>query len=235
VAARPRIGITWGARPIEKFLPYQLALERAGAQVFRLDARAPLPADPLASVDGLLFPGGGDVNPHRYGDEAIHPTVEVEDQLDELELTLARRAMQERVPVLAICRGMQMLNVAAGGSLIQDLSAAGYRAVDHRGYHEIEVEPSQLAEIVIGRSVEVNSRHHQAIRRLGEGLVVTARSADGIIEGVELPDQPMLGIQCHPEDLVEQEWTQRLFAQFVASTRSVNWNGRSAVHDEGRR
>ena len=216
MSRQPVIGITWGARPFEKFLPYQRAIEREGGRVDKIDARVePIDSDPLMRVDAILFPGGGDVTPRFYGEQEMHPRVDPEEQLDELELRLARDAVRAGMPVLGICRGMQMLNVALGGTLIQDLAAAGYGERHRQPFHPIDVEASELGEVVNARTVQVNSRHHQAVSRLATELTPTAYSEDGIIEGVEMSDGLVMGVQSHPEDLVDEEWTRRLFRRFL--------------------
>jgi len=163
-------------------------------------------ADALALADGLLLTGGGDVAPQRYGQTA-HPSVGRVDPLrDATEIQAIREALRRDVPILGICRGIQVINVALGGTLIQDIAAhfGPDAAVNHRGVdHPVRVEPgSSLAEIWPGGELRVNSRHHQAVGRLGEGLKAIAWAPDGIVEGVESADgSAVLGLQCHPEDL----------------------------------
>jgi putative glutamine amidotransferase len=231
-ARRPVIGI-----PVGRQLPkaaeylrirhtYPLAVAEAGGVPILIP---PLP-DPeplrqiLSIVDGLLFPGGWDVEPARFG-EAAHPAVQSDEVLDALELRLAGWAVAEEVPTLGICRGQQLLNVALGGSLIQDLPSAGIphpqsssRPPGTGLAHRIEIESgSRLAEILGADSVEVNSFHHQAVRDLGRGLLAVAWSPDGVIEGVESTEHPwLLAVQFHPEDLVGfHEPSRRLFRAFV--------------------
>jgi putative glutamine amidotransferase len=219
---QPVIGITWGARPFEKFVPYQRAIEREGGRIEKIDARTETDADPLRRVDAILFPGGGDVAPHFYGQSEVHPCVEPEPQLDELELRLARVAVERGLPVLGICRGLQMLNVALGGTLIQDLPTAGFGDMHKRPFHAIDVAPSEFSELVDAQTVQVNSRHHQAISELAPPLKATAHSEDGIIEGIEMNDGLVLAVQSHPEDLVDEEWTRRLFRRFIELARRQN-------------
>jgi len=175
--------------------------------------------------DALVLPGGPDVEPARYGapprqDCAVEPAPE----LDAVELQLLRWALDDDLPVLAICRGLQVLN-ALGGTLWQDLVTEGAVSDRHDRdedraalVHGLSVEPgSRLAAIVGTGAIEVNSLHHQAIRDLAPGLVVTARSSDGLIEGAELPGRRfVVGVQCHPEELTGgQPWAASLFSALV--------------------
>jgi len=175
---------------------------------------------------GLLLPGGADVDPTRYG-AAPHPmSGEADPLLDETELALARWALDEGKPVLGICRGLQCLNVAAGGTLLQDVPTEVPNVLPHNVdprdaiAHSILVEAvSQLADILGMTTVEVNSRHHQAVRELGSGFVATAWAPDGVIEGIEWRDSPFaVAVQFHPEELVPgHAASERLFQRFVAA------------------
>jgi putative glutamine amidotransferase len=182
-------------------------------------------------LDGLLLTGGGDVDPARFGEER-HPAVyDVSAARDELELTVTERALEDDVPVLAICRGIQVLNVALGGSLHQDIPTDLPGALTHsqkeprdRATHPVEVtaEGTQLAAILGRPEVDVNSMHHQAIKTLGSGLREAARAPDGVIEAVELPgdERFVVGVQWHPEELVgHDEAARRLFAALVEAAR----------------
>ena len=183
-------------------------------------------------MDGLLFPGGVDVNPLYYGEER-HPHLgQVDDLLDEAELVLARWALADRLPVLAICRGIQLINVAAGGSLYQDLptqfpgtlrhaSSPPAYPRDHRA-HVVHIEPgTRLASIFGENELWTNSRHHQAVRDVAPGFVVTARAPDGVIEGTEKVDARFIvGVQWHPENLVATDPQMlALFQSFVQASR----------------
>jgi putative glutamine amidotransferase len=182
-------------------------------------------------LDGLVLTGGGDVDPARFG-EARHPTVaEVSPARDDLELGLTRRAVADGMPLLAICRGIQVLNVALGGTLVQDLAAGwpgalphAQTAPRHQPTHAVKVmgEGTRLGRVLGTLEVEVNSMHHQAIRRLGEGLREVAWAPDGVIEGVEGTDDDrfVLGVQWHPEELVGHDQPARnLFAAIVDAAR----------------
>ena len=209
---------------------YGLALTAAGGAPVLIPPLDPVrEADALerifSSLDGMLFPGGLDVHPTHFG-EGIHPTVTVDEPLDGLELKLARWATEREVTTLGICRGQQLLNVALGGSLIQDLPSDGTEhpqsdaAVRGHLAHPIDVEAgSRLATIFGETTFSVNSFHHQAVKRLGRGLKAVAWSPDGVIEGVESTEHPwLLAVQFHPENLVpEHAPSTRLFEAFVAA------------------
>jgi len=215
-------------------LSYLRALEAAGA--------APLTITPgmdrdgiegvLRMCSGLVLTGGGDVAPARYGQQPTEHLKFVSDERDELELAAIGAANAAGLPILAICRGMQVLNVALGGSLVQDIPAMVEGALAHsvedpryEPAHPVEVAAgSRLAAIVGAGRTEVNSRHHQALAELGTGLVVTARAPDGIVEAVELPrERFVLGVQWHPEDMAGRgvfgRSAERLFAAFVEAAR----------------
>jgi len=185
---------------------------------------------PLA--DGLLLAGGGDIDPARFHGQP-HPTVkEVYPDRDEVELALARRAVAEGVPVLAICRGIQILNVALGGTLYTDIPDQVPGAVRHRGEgplrnvcaHQVRLEPtSRLATIVGATAMCVNSFHHQGIKDLAPGLRPVAWSDCGLIEAVEVPEHPFaIGVQWHPELMVRHgnEPMQALFRAFAQAARA---------------
>ena len=207
------------------------ALEAAGADV------VPIPVLRDTSrlrfhyelIDGLLLPGGADVEPWRYGatprgDCGLYTAPEV----DEMEFTLLRWALEDGMPVLAICRGIQVLNVAGGGTLFQDVVVEGATRRSHdcepRDFlgHRLDVEPgSVLARTIGAEQVEVNSMHHQAIRDLAPSLRAVGWSDDRLIEGVEMPGRDfVVGIQAHPEELVPKHaWARRLFESFVSAAR----------------
>jgi putative glutamine amidotransferase len=176
-------------------------------------------------LDGLLLPGGADVEPRRYGAVARDDcNLTVMPELDEVELTLARWAIADGLPVLGICRGIQVLNVACEGTLWQDVNVEGATHEDHDReprdllVHGLDVEPGTVLARTLGEThLRVNSLHHQAIRDLGHSLMAVAHSPDGLVEGVELPGREfVLGIQCHPEELSRKEkWAARIFAGLV--------------------
>lgn len=181
----------------------------------------------LNAVDGLLLTGGEDVNPSLYG-SAPHPKLKtVNDRRDSTELALISEAKRRRTPILAICRGIQVLNVALGGTLIQDIRAECDGALDHDDgsprrsrTHGIVVEPSSLTAAALGTTgCTVNSLHHQSVKDVSPDLKVTARSPDGIIEAVEAkdPDWWVLAVQWHPEEMTDspEPWDRGLFHAFA--------------------
>jgi putative glutamine amidotransferase len=166
----------------------------------------------LARFDGLLMLGGGDIDPRRYGARDVRQEVRgVDPRQDDFEAAALAAALELDLPVLAICRGSQLLNVASGGTLHQHID--GHRMVDHA----VAVAPaSRLAALGLERPVG-HSVHHQSIDRVGDGLVVTARADDGTVEGVELPNRWVLGVQWHPEDTAATDPQQQaIFDAFVA-------------------
>lgn len=187
----------------------------------------------MARLDGVLLTGGGDVDPAHFG-AAPHPHLgEVDRQRDQLELALARRITVDDQPVLGVCRGAQVLNVALGGTLYQDLPSEYPGALLRHAHpvrdfpreylaHPVRVEEETLLARVLGRPVvHVNSRHHQAVKDLAPGLAVAARAPDGVIEGVEKPGHPFaLGVQWHPENLQAQPEMRALFVKFVEACRT---------------
>lgn len=154
--------------------------------------------DRLAFVDGVLLPGGGDLSPTRYGQDATHDEVyDVDDEQDAFDLAVAQWAVGSGVPLLAVCRGMQVVNVALGGDLEQHMAEPHRHVV-----HDVEVHPGTTLAGVTGPSVSASCYHHQRVQRLGAGLVPVARAADGTVEALAMPDAAgwFLAVQWHPED-----------------------------------
>ena len=188
------------------------------------------PARLLALADGLLLPGGVDLVPQRYGEDP-HPTTESEPALDELELRLLGAALAEGRPVLAICRGFQALNVALGGTLVQDLASQREGAVDHRPErgrrhlaHGLRVAAdSQLGAALGTTHILVNSLHHQGVAQLASALRPTGWAEDGLVEAAEVPGPRfVVGVQFHPEELWRDSAPVRgLFAAFGAAIRAA--------------
>ena len=181
----------------------------------------------LHLADGVVLAGGPDVDPALYG-ETLHPSCSLAgDTRDAFELAMARRCLRDGVPLLAICRGMQVLNVAAGGSLIQDLPSQVPVALPHAlddtfttVAHGLEViEGTHLARALsAGMSTHVNSRHHQAAKVLGRGLAAAAHAPDGIVEAIEAIDLPFcVGVQWHPENFWRTGEFLPLFRLFAAA------------------
>jgi putative glutamine amidotransferase len=229
VTAKPVIGVT----RCSKLPDYLTSVEQAGGapRVLGFDESA---ATVVREIDGLLLTGGGDVDPALYGEDR-HPTVQdAEPGRDAFELELVRRAMASDVPLLAICRGAQVLNVADGGTLVQDIPSAVPtdlpHSVDERPdcvAHAIAIEEGSRLSRVLGRDARaicdcrVNSRHHQSIGRLGARLTVSARSDDGIVEAIENPAARFcIGVQWHPENFWRTGEFAPLFEAFIAAARA---------------
>ena len=182
----------------------------------------------LAGVRGLVLSGGEDVAPEEYG-AANAGSQTPHRERDATELALARSARELRIPTLAICRGVQVMNVALGGTLVQDIPTEVRGALKHElserrrdRVHDIEVEPdSKLAKAMGAARVRVNSSHHQALSRVATGLRVAARAPDGVIEAAEWKGDEwwMLGVQWHPEELVgtKEPWDRNLFSAFATA------------------
>jgi putative glutamine amidotransferase len=183
----------------------------------------------LKGVDGLLLTGGRDVDPRRYGQEPVPETEKPNPSRDRMEIGLLGEALDRDLPVLGICRGLQLLNVYHGGTLIQHLAGDPHRPKERpqdpsQPFHKVIVAPeTKLAAILGNGRHAVNSRHHQAVDKLGDHLCVSAKSAeDGIIEGLERPDKAFaVAVQWHPEDQVPSDETQvKLFRAFAEAVES---------------
>jgi putative glutamine amidotransferase len=229
------VAVTAGIRPdgdtsrVRLTAAYVTALENAGL--------IPLIVPPLSSesaaaavldsVSGLVLTGGEDVDPARYGEERHAKVRNVNAARDATESALVEEAKTRGMPVLAICRGIQILNVALGGTLVQDISSQCRTGISHdedgprdSRSHEISVEPGSLIAKAIGTErASVNSFHHQSVKRVAEGMRVTARSPDGIIEGLESTDKDwwVMAVQWHPEEMTEssEPWDRGLFKAFA--------------------
>lgn len=177
-------------------------------------------------VHGLLLPGGRDVDPVHFGEEPMHDYTLIDPERDNIELLLARLALRQDVPILGICRGIQMLNIAAGGDIYQDLATQKKGALIHdqkapRWYptHAIEVQPETTLSKILGKThLRVNSYHHQAVRNVANGFRVSAVSSDGVIEGIEHSSlRYAIGVQWHPEQMWRKyPLFKQLFAALVA-------------------
>ncbi len=208
---RPVIAVAW-PKP-----DYLKSLERAGAEPRVLRPHDdPLPAS-LEACDGVLLTGGADVDPARYGELERHVTVDVDGERDAYEFELTQHALDRDMPLLAICRGVQLLNVVAGGTLVQDLPTSRPASLPHRRpkpsrvkrarAHDVSVvSGTRLAGLLAARTtpdghVAVNSRHHQAVDRVAPGFLVSATAEDGVIEAIERATAGFcVGVQWHPEN-----------------------------------
>ena len=178
----------------------------------------------LAEIDGLILSGGADVDPGKYGEIALNATVQPDRGRDAKEFDILAAAEDADLPIFGICRGLQVLNVARGGTLIQDLPSQRPQGLRHRLVepplspdHVVAIEPeSRLRRIVAADALPANSRHHQAIARVGRRLRVAARTTDGLVEAVEGPSRRfVLAVQWHPEDLVDRPAHLALFEALV--------------------
>lgn len=229
----PVIGITTYSRNEagEFYLPgtYIDAVQMKGGIPVLLPPTSSDPIRILDVVDGLIFSGGGDINPEIYGG-SLHPTVYLVDtERDEFELALAKHVMQTSIPTLGICRGMQLLSVASGAALISHVPDVYGEDVMHRLDHprrpidhEVQVQPeSRLAEILGQTNVSVVSWHHQAVETLPVGWQASAQAADGLIEALEHETHPwMLGVQWHPEMSPQDPVHQRIFEALVIAAKN---------------
>jgi len=186
----------------------------------------------VRSCAGLVLPGGVDVDPARY-EETRHATVtDVDVARDEYEVALVRAALAADLPIFAICRGLQVMNVAAGGSLIQDIPSQVGNAVPHQVAdpkdaiaHDVSLGPGSRLEQLMGHAavggrLPVNSRHHQAVGRVAGGFVVTSLAPDSVVEAIERPGARFcVGVQWHPENFVESGTFLPLFAGLLAAAR----------------
>jgi len=219
--------------PSSKTHDYEESVRRAGGEPTILDRSASRPADVVKSYDGILLAGGGDVQPSIYG-ESSHPSFgAAEAGRDEFEIELVRLALERDLPVFAICRGIQVMNVALGGTLIQDIPSEVTNAESHDVReprvaiaHEVWMTAGSLFERLMreriqeGDAVPVNSRHHQAIKQLASGLVVTGTAPDGVIEAVEDPSRAFcMGVQWHPENFYRTGEFSPLFEGFIRACR----------------
>lgn len=226
----PLIGITTYHRNERGYIQlpgqYADAVRRAGGIPLLIQPGEPRLAELMDLLDGLILSGGGDVDPKRYSDDHHAEVYWVDEERDAAEFTLTEAALARNMPLLCICRGFQVLNVALGGTLITHIPAAMPEAIDHRQppdkpygpiAHEVEVvADSNLARVMQADRVVTASWHHQGIDKLGEGLRVVAAASDGIVEAVELAGKPVLAVQWHPElTAVSDPTQQKLFDELV--------------------
>jgi putative glutamine amidotransferase len=224
----PIVGVT----RCSKLEDYVASVEQAGARARVLEV-SESPRALIDLLDGVLLTGGGDVDPVLYGEDR-HPTIEdAEPGRDEFEIDLARRAMAADMPLLAICRGAQVLNVAAGGTLVQDIPSAVETDLSHTLKnpkdciaHAVQITRGSRLHNALGARVDaactcrVNSRHHQSVGKLGKDLVASGVAPDGVVEAIEAPDATFcLGVQWHPENFWRTGEFKPLFDAFVEAAR----------------
>jgi putative glutamine amidotransferase len=201
-------------------MTYLRAVERAGGVPVVLPPCVSDVAGLLGRLDGICLSGGPDLDPVAYGDPERHVELgPTEPSLDEFELALARAALERGTPLLGICRGSQALNVACGGTLHQHLPGHRQTEPGTQTTHDVEIFPgTRLAAVAGAGPLAVNSFHHQAVDRLGRGLVISARAEDGTVEGIERPGAAfVLGVQWHAETLAERPVQLALFEALIGA------------------
>lgn len=239
---RPIVGITtyaqparWGAWDLPAALiplDYVTALERAGARPLLVPPTEDAVDETLDVLDAIVFSGGADVDPAVYGAERQEVTDAPQERRDRAELALLRAALERDMPVLAICRGSQLLNVARGGDLVQHLpDAVGNEAHRERpgtfSEHEVDVHTGTRLAGIVGGSSSVKSSHHQGVGRLGAGLVESARAPDGTVEAIEDPAMRFaLGVLWHPEAADDDD---ALFRALVEEARAYRGTRQSSA------
>jgi putative glutamine amidotransferase len=247
---RPKIGVLCstmttptGARRQHVPDAYVRRVEEAGGFPILFPVADPAVApDVLGLVDGLLLVGGDDVDPRLYGAEFPDLCEEIDRARDDFEVALVRAAAEGGVPLLGVCRGLQVMNVALGGTLLEDVPRRVPGALLHRldgkdGSHAITVtEGSRLHALLGATRLEVNSHHHQALARTAARLAVVAHSPDGVVEAAEDAAHPFfVGVQWHPERMVTADSTRRLFQGLVrAAGGRAAANGRAASASKGK-
>ena len=212
---------------------YVNAVIRAGGTPLLIPVGIPVEQhrELLNRVDGLILTGGGDINPATYG-RPMHATVSgIDDARDEIDISLARLAIEMKKPLLGICRGYQIINTVHGGTLFRDIASQKENALFHACWndlprdfeaHEVVLEPgSRLAEIIGKSPVSVNSLHHQGVETVGQGLKVVGTASDSLVEAFEVPNHPFaIGVQWHPEAMPDRADMQAIFRALVAAAQA---------------
>ncbi len=243
---KPLIGIGSDIEPEGRrdrafaYSTYIDSLRRAGAIPVLIPPQPENVNDLLAGLDGIVLAGGYDCDPQLYGEQP-HPSIEMMDRRrQENDLTLAKAARDRGIPTLGICLGLQVMNVANGGSLIQDIHSELQTAIEHvsepedRARHDVTLEEgTRLRSILTGpKTINVNSSHHQAIKDVARGFRVTAEAPDGVVEGLEDPEHPFyMGVQWHPEDMPGEATASALFLAFVEAARKYAGRKRQSATD----
>lgn len=245
-SVRPVIGITcsratggaWGAYSLGHFMDYtyaeysQAVLDARGAPVIiPVSQDAASLESILRAVQGIILSGGPDVHPRNYGEEPLQGLEELDEALDHFELQVATTALRRKLPLLAICRGIQVLNVSLGGTLYQDIASQVADTICHTpkadkavNTHMVRVETKTRLYSILGtKEIWVNGKHHQAIKDLASGLVVSAKAKDGVVEAVEHPASPfVVGVQWHPEGTWRNDpCSKKLFRAFVEAASKL--------------
>ena len=242
----PLIGITcsrttggaWGIYSLGHFMDYtfsdysEAVLNAGGAPLIIPAAQDQKSlAGILSSLGGLILSGGPDLHPRRYGEEPLTGLGEVDETLDQMEILAAKLAIENNLPLLGICRGIQVLNVALGGTLYQDIASQAPDSICHTpkadkavNTHTVHIHSgSRLHKLFGKREIWVNGKHHQAVKDLASELVAAARSSDGIVEAAEHPRRRFaVGVQWHPEGTWRVDpYSQKLFSAFVQAARAT--------------
>jgi putative glutamine amidotransferase len=222
-----------GIAPCRSLPDYVESIRRVGGEPRVLDPLKDQPEQVVGEVDGVLMTGGVDIDPARYGEERHELVTAVEPDRDAFEFALLAAAREAKRPLFGICRGLQVMNVALGGSLVQDIAAQMAGILPHTVpappfalAHEVWVSRGSRLwnlmqeKMVDGETISVNSRHHQAIKRLAPGFEVTATAPDGVIEAIECPNATFcLGVQWHPENFWRTGEFRPLFEGFIEACR----------------
>ncbi len=230
----PIIGITtYGPQNGENYYlpgPYVAAVRNAGGVPILLPPGEKRGERILSLIDGLIFAGGGDVEPGIYGGKSHSTVADVDPERDEFELALAEEVLKNSMPTLGICRGSQLLNVSTGGKLIEDLPSEIQDSIAHQANvgvaseHPVQIEQgSRLAEITGTTDLIVRSKHHQGMRTVPDVWRISARAADGVIEALEHNEHPwMIGVLWHPELSPGDPQHQRIFEALVKASSATN-------------
>jgi putative glutamine amidotransferase len=204
---------------------YALAVVSAGSIPLLVPAVPAVPPEEVVErLDGLLLTGGGDIDPRRYGAVPSPESGGIDEERDAAEISLVRRAAEDGLPILAICRGCQVLNVALGGTLIQHLPEVTnlpHLVSEPRSaiVHDVEVQQGSRLSAIVGPSrFGVNSIHHQAVEHTAPELAAVGRADDGVVEAIEHPSLPVLGVQWHPENLLRRPVHRALFEWLVSTS-----------------
>ena len=237
-SSRPRVGVPWRtvkqerARDLRLNRDYLRAVRKAGGRPVQVSLLySPAKLHQLAkTLDAIVLPGSpADVNPKKYGAKRHAKSAKPDARRENTDFSLLKHALPAGKPVLAICYGIQSLNVYLGGSLIQDIPSELRRPLIHShsdhhadATHQVRIQGGRLAELAGRARVTVNSLHHQSVRRPGRGLRVTARAPDGVIEAVEWTRGPgwVVGVQWHPERMPDDALAKKLFRRLVSEARS---------------